>query len=122
MAEEETYQVINGAKIYNTAVSAKAKYWPMFAQLIENQFKHGGDKYSLTGQADKETTDLVCELSPGKTGVDWILQTIVKYCGRYLSFQREKDLLKIATYCYIAWLKKGYQYNHDHDEDTKREG
>jgi hypothetical protein len=108
-------------KVHNTNTKTKRENWPKFEELIRNQFEHGGDKYNL-GNHDKEITDLICELSPGKTGFDWIFQTIVKYCGRYLNFQREKDLLKIATFAYIAWLKAGYHLNDIHDEDTKREG
>jgi len=107
-------------KIINTDVKTKRENWPKFEQMIRNQFEHGGDKYALPGQQDKEVTDLVCEVSPGKTGFDWILQTIVKYCGRYINFQREKDLLKIATYAYIAWLKGGYHLNETHEEDIKK--
>jgi len=106
--------------LYNTGPDTKRKNWSKFASLIENQFKHGGEKYLLDNQKDKEFTDLVCEVSPGKTGIDWILQTCVKYIGRYLNFQRERDLLKIATYCYIAWLKAGHHLNEEHDEDTQR--
>lgn len=109
-------------EIHNTGVKVKQENWKAFAELIENQFKHGGEKYLLDGQADKEFTDLVCEVAPGKTGVDWILQTTVKYAGRFINFEREKDLLKIATYCYIAWLKKGFHLKNVHDEDTKKDG
>lgn len=107
-------------KVYNTSVKVKVENWHKFAKLIENQFSHGGDKYTLDGQPDKEATDWVCELSPGKTGFDWIFQTISKYCARYINFQREKDLLKIACYCYIAWLKSGAHLKEEHDEDIKK--
>lgn len=106
----------------DTGVKMKADNVEKFFDLIRNQFNHGGDKYSLTGRTDKEVTDVACEMSPGKTGVDWIMGTIVKYCGRFVNFQREKDLLKIATYCYIAWLKCEYHLNAVHDEDVTSEG
>jgi hypothetical protein len=108
--------------IYNTGIETKKANFPAFMDLIGNQFKHGGEKYLLDGQNDKEFTDLVCEMAPGKTGCDWILQTMLKYLGRFLNFQREKDLLKIATYCYIIWLKKGFHLQERHDEDTKQKG
>jgi len=108
-------------KLYNTGIKIKKDNWSKFAKLMENQFNHGGDKYKLEGQ-DKEFTDLVCEISPGESGIDWILQTMVKYIGRFKNFQREKDLLKIATYCYISWLKMGFHLEENHDEDVKKEG
>lgn len=109
-------------KVFNTDVETKKKYYSKFSELMENQFKHGGNKYCLDGQSDKEATDWVCEFVPGNTGVDWILGTMAKYLGRFKNFQREKDLLKIATYCYIAWLKMGFHLKEEHDEDIKKEG
>lgn len=109
-------------KTYNTDVETKKKYFPVFMELIKNQFWHGGEKYKLEGQQGKEATDFVCEISPGKTGADWVLQTMVKYIFRFLNFRREKDLLKISTYCFIMWLKMGYHLEKSHDEDIKKEG
>lgn len=82
-----------------------------FFELISNQFMHGGDKYALQG--DKEFTDLVCQVSAGHTGSDWIIQTMVKYLGRFKNLQREKDFLKIACYCYIIYLKTGCQFEEE---------
>ena len=103
--------------IYNTSLEVKKKHFDSFVELMKNQFMHGGDKYKC-GE-DKEFTDLVCEVVPGDTGVDWVIGTMVKYLGRFKNFEREKDLLKIATYCYIVWLKKGHHLQQEHDEDIK---
>lgn len=102
----------------NTTVEAKAKYFTRFIGLIKKQFMHGGDKYKLDNQ--KEHTDLICEAVPGDSGVDWILGTLMKYIGRYKNFGREKDLLKIATYSYILWLKGGFHLMKEHDEDAEK--
>ncbi|MAG50685.1 hypothetical protein CL621_03570 [archaeon] len=103
---------------HNTNIEQKKKHFPSFIDLIKNQFWHGGDKYKLNDE--KEFTDQVCETFPGDTGVDWILGTAMKYLGRYKNFGREKDLLKIATYCYILWLKAGFHLKEKHDEDVKK--
>ena len=108
-------------KALNTNAKMKKDNWPKFAELIENQFKHGGQKYMMDGRDDKEVSDWACEMSPGKTGSDWILATMAKYIGRYRNFGREKDLLKIATYAFIAWLKSGHHLEDVHDEDVSRE-
>ena len=107
-------------KVYNSTVSVKRKYWPKFNELIKRQFEEGGNKYALDG--NMELTDWLCMLSPGKTGADWILQTMSKYIGRYKNCKREKDLLKIATYAFIMWLKMGYHLKNDHDEDINVNG
>lgn len=102
----------------DTNLDQKKKYFPKFIKLIKNQFWHGGSKYALN--KEKEFTDGICEVFPGETGVDWILGTCMKYLGRYKNFGREKDLLKVATYCYILWLKGGFHLEKEHDEDTKK--
>lgn len=102
-------------KVYNTDVKTKRENWPVFEKMIRNQFEEGGKKYELTN--GKEITDWVCELNPGDTGADWILGTMAKYIGRFRNYHREKDLLKIATYCFILWLKMGFHLTEEHDQD-----
>ena len=102
----------------NTTIKEKKKNYKKFVQLIENQFNHWGDKYKWT--EDKEYTDMICEAFPGESGVDWILWTCMKYLWRYKNFGREKDLLKIATYIYLIWLKCEHHLKDEHDEDIKR--
>ena len=99
-----------------TGIKEKRENWPKFEKMIKSQFEHGGNKYRF--DETMEATDIVCQMSPGKTGFDWIIQTIVKYAMRFLIFKRERDLIKMATYSYIAWLKGGYHLQNKHDEDT----
>jgi len=99
--------------IINTDIKIKKKHWKEFTSLLENQFMFGGKKYALA--EGKEITDWVCELA----GNEWILGTMAKYLGRFKNFGREKDLLKIATYSYLLWLKSGFHTNKIHDEDVK---
>jgi hypothetical protein len=101
-----------------TTVDVKSANFAKFTELIGNQFNHGGDKYKLNN--NKEFTDQICETFPGESGVDWVLGTMMKYLGRYKNFGREKDLLKIATYCYILWLKNSFHLEELHDEDIKK--
>lgn len=104
----------------NTNLKTKQANFAKFYQLIKNQFDHGGDKYAHDDE--KEWTDVICEFSPGECGTDWVLQTCLKYLKRFQKFQREKDLLKVAAYMYIVWLKHGFHLRKEHDEDTKGKG
>ena len=103
-----------------TTVDVKNANFEKFAALIGNQFKHGGDKYKLPGFDDREATDVISSVFGGPSEFDWVLGTMMKYIFRFKNFQREKDLLKIATYCYILWLKQGNHLAQTHDEDTAR--
>jgi hypothetical protein len=107
---------------YNTTVEVKSKYFKVFAELIGGQFSHGGDKYKLDGFDDREATDVISSIFGGKSEFDWILGTMMKYLFRFKNFQREKDLLKVATYCYILWLKQGNHLKETHDTDTAPNG
>jgi hypothetical protein len=74
----------------------------IFYKLIRNQFVYGGQKYAQT--ETKEATDVLFD----DFGKGWLLGTIAKYCKRYSNLARERDLLKIATYMFILWLKRGF--------------
>jgi len=108
-------------KTIGTTIDIKAKHFPKFAELIGNQFNHGGDKYKLPGFDDREATDVISSVFGGESEMDWVLGTMMKYIFRFKNFGREKDLLKIATYCYILWLKQGNHLHENHDEDTARD-
>ena len=73
-----------------------------FVKLIDDQFTYGGKKYALT--TTKESTDMLFDIH----GYRWLVGTMHKYIFRYTNLARERDLLKIATYCYIMWLKRGF--------------
>ena len=105
---------------FNSGIEMKKEHFETFAQLIRDQFWHGGEKYRLNEY--KEFTDAICEAFGGESGVDFILSTCMKYLGRYKNFGREKDIIKVATYMYILWLKGGFCFNELHDDDTHSDG
>lgn len=106
--------------VCGTTVEVKRQNFQKFADLISSQFNHGGDKYKLPGFNDREATDVISAVFGGESEFDWILGTCMKYLFRFKNFQREKDLLKVATYMYILWLKQGNHLKEDHDQDTGR--
>lgn len=73
-----------------------------FYELINRQFSYGGTKYAQTKK--KEATDVLFD----DFGKNWLFGTLAKYVKRYKNVAREKDLLKIACYCFIIWLKRGF--------------
>jgi hypothetical protein len=75
-----------------------------FLELVKNQFCYGGKKYALSGSQTRESTDVLFD----KHGKNWLFGTIDKYTFRFKNLARERDLLKIATYMYILWLKRGF--------------
>lgn len=74
-----------------------------FNDLIKDQFVYGGKKYASTNDK-KEATDCLFDAH----GYTWLVGTVDKYTYRYSNLARERDLLKIATYMYILWLKRGF--------------
>jgi len=69
---------------------------------IKGQFRYGGQKYAHSNQ--KESTDVLFE----NFGKNWLFGTLAKYIFRYRNKARERDLLKIACYSFILWLKRGF--------------
>jgi len=114
------FKFMEDREVCNTTVKVKSVNFQKFADLISNQFKHGGDKYTLQGFKDREATDLISACFGGDSQLDWVLGTMMKYLFRFKNFKREKDLLKIATYCFILWLKIGGHLRKENDEDVKR--
>ncbi len=77
----------------------------VFINLIKDQFSYGGQKYQYNEK--KEVTDILVDTYSHL----WLLGTLDKYTYRYRNLGREKDLLKIACYQYILWLKRGFYIN-----------
>jgi hypothetical protein len=75
-----------------------------FVELVKDQFCYGGKKYALSGDNQRESTDILFD----KHGKNWLIGTIDKYTFRFKNLARERDILKIATYMYIIWLKRGF--------------
>ena len=71
-----------------------------FIELVRDQFTYGGKKYALS--QERESTDVLFD----RHGKNWLIGTIDKYTFRYQNLARERDLLKIACYMYILWLKR----------------
>lgn len=78
-----------------------------FFGAINRQFAYGGIKYAQT--FEKEATDCLFD----DFGKNWLFGTLAKYCKRFGNLKREKDLFKIACYCFILWLKRGYHLDED---------
>ena len=75
-----------------------------FFKYINDQMCYGGKKYALKGVSARESTDVLFDIH----GMTWLFGTVHKYVFRYSNLKRERDLLKIATYMYITWLKRGF--------------
>ena len=89
-------------KIRNTNVALKKKHFAEFCKGLESQFIYGGKKYAAINPLypDKESTDYISDCFP-----EFVEATMMKYLLRFKTQKREEDLFKIATYCYILWLK-----------------
>lgn len=84
------------------ASSGSTRPFDTFNKLVNDQFAYGGQKYART--AEKEATDCLFDAH----GPSWLFGTIDKYTYRFRNLARERDLLKIATYMFILWLKRGF--------------
>ena len=103
---------------FDTDIETKRQHLDKFYELIKDQLEYGATKYGvLNPNAKREATDIVVEA----WGQEWVLGTMNKYLYRFAQKQLEKDLLKIATYAYILWLKNGFHLVDKHLTDTYNE-
>ena len=79
------------------------EFYKTFTNLVRDQFEYGGKKYAL--QEKRESTDELFD----SFGKNWLLGTMCKYVYRTKNVNRGRDILKLACYCYIIWLKRGFQ-------------
>ena len=71
-----------------------------FLDVLERQFTGCATKYAFNESS--EWTDVITMKVPY-----WVEGTILKYLGRLKVYGRERDLIKVATYCFILWIKYG---------------
>ena len=100
--------------LIDTTIELKRESFEKFTELVKNQFEFGGVKYAHSDA--REATDIISETF----GLGWVLGTVLKYLLRFRNLRREKDLLKIACYMFIIWLKCGFHLEEKHDEDVGR--
>jgi hypothetical protein len=98
-----------------TNIKVKLANVDKFYALIKDQLEYGAKKYAQ--EEDKEATDLICEA----WGMEWRLGEMNKRLLRFKNVMREKDLLKLATECYLVWLQMGFHLEKSHDTDTNNE-
>jgi hypothetical protein len=86
----------------DTNIKLKREYLPLFVKLMQEQLMKGAQKYA--NNEKREFTDIICNAVGAK---QFILGTIMKYCGRILNDdpRQAEDIVKIATYAYLLWLK-----------------
>lgn len=78
------------------------KAFDTFKDLMFNQLTYGAKKYGLNDK--RESTDDLFDVH----GKNWLFGTVDKYTYRFRNLKRERDLLKIGTYQFIIWLKRGF--------------
>lgn len=88
-------------KTRDTNIEIKREEFPNFADLIMGQMNYGGKKYAaLDGKPTREATDYITDVFP-----EFMESTVMKYLLRWRTQKREEDLIKIATYCFLLWVK-----------------
>ena len=96
-------------KIRSTAVDIGSRV-SKFLNILDRQFTGCATKYAFN--EDSEWTDVITMFVPF-----WVEGTIMKYLGRLKVYARERDWIKVATYCFILWIKYGL-----HSELEERDG
>lgn len=104
-------------KLRNTNLEIKEKHFDEFMEQIRSELVYGGSKYKPLNPAfpDKETTDYLVDAFP-----EFIESTVMKYMMRWRNQHREEDLIKVASYMYIMWLKYFTGENAEHNKEVSK--
>ena len=65
----------------------------------------GIEKPSEADAHKKETTDTIPEAPGDERHIDFVLEDLVKKIIRFRNERTEKDLVKLALWAYLLWMK-----------------
>ena len=92
-----------GTMTFPGEIPKKLSHFEEFCGAIKQLILEGTDKYTGADKDNAETIDIMPQIF-GQTGYrTFVLSDIVKRVIRYKNQQRDRDLLKIALWCYLLW-------------------
>lgn len=74
-----------------------------FSTLIRSLALQGTEKY--TGTTNKETVDIIPDVLGEEGYVSFVLGDLIKRVIRFKNQRRERDLVKMALWAYLLWMR-----------------
>lgn len=76
-----------------------------FTSLMKKLALQGTDKYTGAEVDRKETIDIIPDVLGEEGYVSFVLGDILKRIIRFKNQRRERDLLKVALWTYLLWMR-----------------
>jgi hypothetical protein len=76
-----------------------------FTELMRSLALQGTEKYTGAEADKKETIDLIPDILGEHGYVSFVLGDLVKRVVRFKNQRRERDLVKIALWTYLLWMR-----------------
>ena len=76
-----------------------------FTSLMKGLALQGTDKYAGAEADKKETIDIIPDILGEHGYVSFVLGDLVKRVVRFKNQRRERDLVKIALWTYLLWMR-----------------
>lgn len=76
-----------------------------FTELMKTLALQGTEKYSGAETNQKETIDIIPEVLGEEGYTNFVLGDLLKRIIRFKNQRRERDLLKMALWAYLLWMR-----------------
>lgn len=99
------YQKHLDAKAREGDIPAKLARFEEFTELMKKLALQGTDKYTGAELDKKETIDIIPDVLGEEGYVNFVLGDLLKRIIRFKNQKRERDLLKMALWVYLLWMR-----------------
>lgn len=86
-------------------IALKLSRFQEYAGLMKGMALKGTDKYSGVEADRKETIDIIPDILGEEGYVNFVLGDLIKRIFRFKNQRRETDLVKIALWTYLLWMR-----------------
>ena len=100
---EEVIKVIDCTK--EGSIPPKLKRFEEFTELMKTLALQGTEKYSGAETNQKETIDIIPDVLGEEGYTNFVLGDLLKRIIRFKNQRRERDLVKIALWAYLLWMR-----------------
>jgi len=100
---EEVIKVIDYKK--EGSIPPKLARFEEFTELMKTLALQGTEKYSGAETHQKETIDILPDVLGEEGYVNFVLGDLLKRIARFKNQRRERDLVKIALWTYLLWMR-----------------
>ena len=99
------YKKNDRAKATEEDIPKKLARFEEFTDMMKQLALQGTDKYAGAKVDKKETIDIIPDVLGEEGYISFVLGDLIKRIIRFKNQKRERDLVKIALWTYLLWMR-----------------